>query len=312
IDTTTLVYDAMGRTVEQQNGTTFTEVMYGPTGKLALMNGQTEIQSFEPLPGGGTFVHRPGSLTNYWRHPNWLGSSGLATTLPGRIKFYDGAYAPFGEDYNGTGTKDLSFTGQTQDTTTTVGGLYDFTFREYAPRQGRWISPDPAGLGAVTMENPQTWNRYAYVGNTPLAATDPLGLNSSLRPPLPGNPSGRCGFVGGPAPFEPYSCGNGESNDPRTGTKSWCVLDGVISDCGFIQLEATVNCPQCGPRDIVGVDNVRYLLAVDYFQKTCSGAVSGGVGGAFGNCTTTWVNSGLMPLDELMSIWYSPGEVPRK
>ncbi len=162
------------------------------------------------------------------------------------------------------------------------------------------------------MENPQTWNRYAYVGNTPLAATDPLGLNSSLRPPLPGNPSGRCGFVGGPAPFEPYSCGNGESNDPRTGTKSWCVLDGVISDCGFIQLEATVNCPQCGPRDIVGVDNVRYLLAVDYFQKTCSGAVSGGVGGAFGNCTTTWVNSGLMPLDELMSIWYSPGEVPRK
>ncbi|HZR33721.1 MAG TPA: RHS repeat-associated core domain-containing protein, partial [Terriglobales bacterium] len=171
IDSTTLVYDAMGRTVEQQNGTTFTEVMYGPTGKLALMNGQTEIQSFEPLPGGGTFVHRPGSLTNYWRHPNWLGSSGLATTLPGRIKFYDGAYAPFGEDYNGTGTKDLSFTGQTQDTTTTVGGLYDFTFREYAPRQGRWISPDPAGLGAVTMENPQTWNRYAYVGNTPLAAT---------------------------------------------------------------------------------------------------------------------------------------------
>src|SRR5581483_7345597 len=157
--------------------------------------------------------------------------------------------------YNDTGTKDLSFTGQTQDTTTTVGGLYDFTFREYAPRQGRWISPDPAGLGAVAMGNPQTWNRYAYVGNTPLFATDVMGLNSSLSPPLPGNPSGRCGFVGGPAPFEPYSCGNGESNDPRTGTKSWCVLDGVISDCGFIHLEATVNCPQCGPRDIVGVDN---------------------------------------------------------
>jgi len=43
--------------------------------------------------------------------------------------------------------------------------------------QGRWISPDPAGLGAVNMENPQTWNRYAYVENGPLNAVDPLGLH---------------------------------------------------------------------------------------------------------------------------------------
>jgi RHS repeat-associated protein len=149
--------------------------MYGPTGKLALMNGQTEIQSFQPFPGGGVFVHRPGSLTN-WRHPDVLGSSRLATTLPGRIKFYDVAYAPFGEDYNGSGTTDLSFTGQTQDTTSTVGGLYDFQFREYAARQGRWVSPDPAGVAAVSLTNPQSWNRYAYVGNSPLAFTDPLGL----------------------------------------------------------------------------------------------------------------------------------------
>jgi RHS repeat-associated protein len=176
IDTTTVIHDALGRIAEQQNGTTSTQVMYGPTGKLALMNGQTEIQSFQPFPGGGVFVHRPGSLTNYWRHPNVLGSSRLATTLPGRIKFYDVAYAPFGEDYNGSGTTDLDFTGQTQDTTSTVGGLYDFLFREYAGRQGRWISPDPAGLAAVDIANPQTWNRYAYVGNNPCSGTDPLGL----------------------------------------------------------------------------------------------------------------------------------------
>ena len=59
IDTTSLIYDALGRMVEQQNGTTNTQVMYGPTGKVALMNGQTEIQSFQPFPGGGVFVHRP-------------------------------------------------------------------------------------------------------------------------------------------------------------------------------------------------------------------------------------------------------------
>jgi hypothetical protein len=28
----------------------------------------------------------------------------------------------------------------------------------------------------VDITNPQTWNRYAYLANNPLNATDPLGL----------------------------------------------------------------------------------------------------------------------------------------
>jgi hypothetical protein len=40
----------------------------------------------------------------------------------------------------------------------------------------RWLVPDPAGLAAVDPTNPQTWNRYAYVGNNPLRNVDPLGL----------------------------------------------------------------------------------------------------------------------------------------
>ena len=43
--------------------------------------------------------------------------------------------------------------------------------------QGRWISPDPAGLSAVDPSNPQSWNRYAYVLNNPLSAIDLLGLD---------------------------------------------------------------------------------------------------------------------------------------
>ena len=69
-----------------------------------------------------------------------------------------------------------NFTGQTQDVIAGSTGIYDFLLRQQASSQGRWLVPDPAGLAAVDITNPQTWNRYAYVGNNPLSATDPLGL----------------------------------------------------------------------------------------------------------------------------------------
>jgi len=51
-------------------------------------------------------------------------------------------------------------------------------FREYSPAQGRWVSPDPAGLTAVNLTDPQSWNRYVYATNRPLDRVDPLGLDS--------------------------------------------------------------------------------------------------------------------------------------
>ena len=57
----------------------------------------------------------------------------------------------------------------------TVTNLYDFPAREYGI-QGRWPSPDPAGLGAASLANPQSLNRYAYAANSPASLTDPTGL----------------------------------------------------------------------------------------------------------------------------------------
>jgi RHS repeat-associated protein len=190
IDSVGLTYDALGRMVEQARGSSYTEIVYGPSGsKLALMNGQTLSKAFMPLPSGATAVYTASGLA-YYRHADWLGSARLAST-PSRGVYFDGAYAPYGEDYAKSGTTDLNFTGQNQDT---VSGLYDFMYREYHAVQGRWISPDPAGLGAVSPASPQSWNRYAYVSNNPLSFIDPLGLFQCAGatcppPPHPTDPS---------------------------------------------------------------------------------------------------------------------------
>lgn len=172
VDSTGLTYDALNRMVEQANGSSYTQIVYGPMGqKLALMNGQNLSKAFVPLPGGPTAVYGSGGLS-YYRHADWLGSSRLAST-PSQAVYSETTYGPYGEPYDESGIQDRSFAGQNGDTT---ADLNDFLFREYHPTQGRWLRPDPAGLAAVLPANPQTWNRYAYVNNNPLNSVDPFGL----------------------------------------------------------------------------------------------------------------------------------------
>ena len=170
-----MVYDALGRRVEQPSGGGTAEILYGPDGsKLAVMAGQTVTRAFLALPGGATAVYNSSGLA-WYRHPDWLGSSRLASTPTTRTMYYDAAYSPQGEVISQAGTADRNFTGQNQDLNP-GGDLYDFPYREYHASHGRWISPDPAGLAAVNPANPQSWNRYAYVNGSPLNSVDPLGL----------------------------------------------------------------------------------------------------------------------------------------
>jgi RHS repeat-associated protein len=170
-----LTYDALGRQVEQNQSGTYRSVVYTPTGeKLAVTLGQGTVQwGYIPLVGGGTAVYTNGTLS-YYRHTDWLGSARLAST-PSRTIYSTTAYAPFAEAYALSGVGDQAFTGQNQDS---VVGLYDFPAREYNI-QGRWASPDPAGLGAANLVAPQSWNRYAYVLNSPTHLVDPFGLDST-------------------------------------------------------------------------------------------------------------------------------------
>lgn len=174
IDGIGITYDALGRVVEQNRSGSYTEIAYMPTGaKLALMNGQTLSRAFVPLAGGAAAVYTATAPLDDYRHSDWLGNLRLASQPYQAPPWSETAYAPFGEPYAQAGAADVSFTGMNQDTTS---NLYDFPAREYGI-QGRWPSPDPAGTASVNPADPQTWDRYAYVRNSPLEMTDPTGMD---------------------------------------------------------------------------------------------------------------------------------------
>jgi RHS repeat-associated protein len=255
---TCLTYDALGHMVEKSVNSVYTEVLYSPVGKTAIMSGQTTSSAYFPLPAGET-LHETGSTgsTQYFWHKDWLGSVRFASTVGGRASFFDRAFAPFGETYSNFGnTSGNNFTGDTQDT---ISGTYDTLFRELNPTQGRWISPDPAGLGAVDPRNPQTWNRYAYVGNNPLSFIDPLGLK---RPP--------CGML------IMRAC---EGNDPVGDNSS---ASGLFNELVlFAGLGPVCIYGDCDPGTIDGGDDVFLLIgppdtANAANKVTCNSALPNG------------------------------------
>ena len=71
----------------------------------------------------------------------------------------------------------------------TESGLDHAMFRQYNFMTGRWISPDPY-FGSIDANNPQSFNRYAYVNGMPMTYIDPSGLDGG------GGGAGAIGCVG--------------------------------------------------------------------------------------------------------------------
>jgi RHS repeat-associated protein len=78
-----------------------------------------------------------------------------------------------------------NFTSYTRD----LNGDQDAMARRYSPT-GRFSQPDPYS-GSYDFSDPQSLNRYAYVGNDPVNRRDPSGLAATCT-----TPDGMSGWVG--------------------------------------------------------------------------------------------------------------------
>ncbi|HYD16376.1 MAG TPA: RHS repeat-associated core domain-containing protein [Candidatus Nanoarchaeia archaeon] len=114
-----------------------------------------------------------GSFKTYYLHSDWLGTVRKATS---GVSLNEGQCTnyPFGDDYQGgcTGAAPFRhfFTDYVRDS---ESGLEHSWFRQYSSRVGRYGTPD---LMLGIADDPQSWNRYAYVENDPVDWIDPFGL----------------------------------------------------------------------------------------------------------------------------------------
>jgi RHS repeat-associated protein len=196
--TSTFLYDALGNMAQASWGDQY---LYDASGKLLAGSNAQAAAYVAPiaLPGGAAAVYSSGSLSQY-QHSDWLGSVRLSSLPTPAAPNYDIAFAPYGEAYASTNVGNI-FAGMTQ---VVAADEYETLFREYNTTQGRWITPDPAGMAAADPSNPQTWNRYAYVMNMPTTGVDPLGLYCPVPVSADGhglgcsyNTSGPCFMCGG-------------------------------------------------------------------------------------------------------------------
>ena len=74
---------------------------------------------------------------------------------------------------SGADSSPMPFTGLQLDPESNMSHAQN---REYPMHLGRWLTADPAGKGPASLDDPQTWNLYAYVRNDPMTLTDPSGL----------------------------------------------------------------------------------------------------------------------------------------
>jgi RHS repeat-associated protein len=234
-------FDALGRRLEVDNSGTYEQMMYppfAPTYQMALAEGLTAEGIRMPLPGGGEAIFNSTGLSNY-RHPNWQRSQVVLSWPSGSPNpNVGGAFTPFGEKYaiypggfNGffAGMLGIADEGPIQY-------AYQATARLMQQEAGRWVSPDPAGLGAVDFSNPQSWNRYSYALNNPLNFMDPSGLcTEEVNGDYYSNGDSECPATPAPAPLDIgytiYATAYDFYDSSITGL--WLFLDTFASLGGF-------------------------------------------------------------------------------
>jgi|GEM_PF-3304872 len=168
----TYTYDGNRMRVAKSSAPLYWRDINGNTIAQTTLNGtnQTEFVFF----AGHRVARVNANGLVYYYQADQIGSTRSMTNSSG-VRCYDADFPPYGTEnsYTTTCSPLYKFAGYERDTET---GLDYAANRYYNSRIGRFMTPDPAGLAAANLSNPQSLNRYAFVLNNPLTGIDPWGL----------------------------------------------------------------------------------------------------------------------------------------
>lgn len=164
-------YDALGRRIRQQVGTSTIEYVWA--GDHVLFDVKDSVTSeYSYLPGTDRLhaVYRDGQF--HYFLTDHLGSVAKVADSTVVVK-NQYTYDPWGwtESQSELVENRFRFAGREFDAET---GFYHMRARYYDGACGRFISEDPTGLGGGP-------NPYAYANNNPIGARDPTGLDTELE-----------------------------------------------------------------------------------------------------------------------------------
>jgi RHS repeat-associated protein len=154
------------------------------------------------------------------------------------------AHFPFGETWYESGpdvpgAQKYKFTSYERDQ---ESGLDQAMFRYYSPRIGRFMSAD---LLAGSLRDPQSLNRYSYVGSDPVNFRDPLGLDGDDDDGCTWDP--KTNTITCPPPLvPPYDASRGGGPDAFDNFIGWLRWRGFFA---LLQSVTSGTSPEAGWQD---------------------------------------------------------------
>jgi RHS repeat-associated protein len=174
----TNTYNALGQRVRDVTTTSTTDEAYGAGGNLLwrYTGNPSDPNQRAFVPFNGRILAEYYAGVTIFDHPDEIGSMTTSSDYTGKT-INEKLFYPFGELWTGAAIPNLNMHqtfAQLPDYDSETD-QYNTANRHYSP-SGRWLSPDPGGVKVVKLDDPQTWNMYAYVRNNPTTSTDPTGL----------------------------------------------------------------------------------------------------------------------------------------
>ena len=252
-----------------------TDYIVGPSGEQAAEmgpdgNGNTKWVHTNVWGAGGLMATYDSDGVHFYAN-DWLGNRRLQTDYAG-VPEQTCSNLPFGDGLACSNSEltptEHHFTGKERDTES--GNDY-FGARYYASSMGRFMSPDWSAkeepVPYAKLDDPQSLNLYAYVGNNPMSGIDPNGHFGTIQQggtaECQANAAGSGCSTGKNDTYQQFG-GTAQQQNPSKGTGFWQGVSNLFHLHSWNYVKASVTAEVDDSQShVVGAENPVVTFGTD-------------------------------------------------